>query len=150
MGACGLGSSTPGPIAGEVYVIVPAEKASSFTAYLASLVEKYGMTPNLGQGADDKGYSIHVLDAKSLSVRLRSQNVLLSGHEEPKSCGAYTEPHSDPGQYAVSTSPSTQMADPRISREILAKIVKDLKADGYDVLPKPIICSPQFKIESEG
>ena len=42
------------------------------------------------------------------------------------------------------------MADPRISREILAKIVKDLKADGYDVLPKPIICSPQFKIESEG
>jgi hypothetical protein len=147
---CGLGSNAPGPIAGEVYVTVPAEKASLFTTHLATLVKRYGMIPNLGRAVDDKGYSLQVLDATSPSVRLVSQNVLLSGQEDPKLCGVYTEPHSDPGQYSISVSPSTKMGDPRDSRELLVKIVKDLKDDGYDVQQQPIICSPQSKIESKG
>nr|WP_299911752.1 hypothetical protein [Sphingomonas bacterium] len=108
------------------------------------------MTPNLGQATDDRGYSLHVLDATSSSVRLRSENVLLSGQEETGLCGIYTEPHSDPGQYFISVSPSTQMADPRDSRELLVKMVQDLKVDGYDVRSKPVMCSSQSKIDSDG
>jgi hypothetical protein len=148
--ACGSESNVPGPIAGEVYVIVPAGKAPFFTTYLGSLVAKYGMVPNLGGATDDKGYSLYVLDATSPSVRLRSENVLLDGNEESKLCGVYTEPHSDPGQYFISVSPNTQKSDSRESRELLTKIVKDLKIDGYDVRPKPMICSPLSKIESKG
>jgi len=134
---------------GEVYVIVPKEKAPSFTSYLGSSAAKYGMVPNLGQATDDKGYSVRVLDATSPSVRLRSENVLLDGNEEPKMCGIYTEPHSDPGQYFISVSPSTQMSDPRDSRELLAKIVKDLKINGYDVRSRPITCNPLSKAEGK-
>lgn len=90
-----------------------------------------------------------MLDATSPSVRLRGENMLLSGHEDAKLCGAYTEPHSDPGQYYISVSPSTQVADPRASREALALIVKDLRSDGYDVRTEPITCSSQSKAESK-
>ena len=93
LAACGPASDAPGPVADEVYVIVPSEKTSSFTEDLALSVKKYGMTPNLGQATDDKGYSLYVLDATSVSVRLRSENVILSGQEEPARCGFYTEPH---------------------------------------------------------
>jgi hypothetical protein len=147
---CGSRSNAPGPIAGEVYVIVPTEKASLFTDHLVILAKRYGMTPNLGQATDDKGYSIHVLDAASPFVRLVSQNLLLSGREDPKLCGVYTEPHSDPGQYSISVSPSTQTTDPRYSRELLVKIIDDLKMDGYDVRQKPMVCSSQSKAESKG
>lgn len=140
----------PGPIAGKVYVIVPPEKASSFTANLASIVRKRGMAAELGQATDDKGYSTHVLDARGHSVRLRSENVPLSGAEDSELCGVYSEPHSDPGQYFISVSPSTQIADPRASQALLALIVNDLKGAGYDVRSKPIACSPQSKAESRG
>ena len=145
-----VAACVPGPVAGEVYVDVPAEKASSFATYLASVVRRHGMVPNLGSATDDKGHSVYVLDATSSSVRLRSENVPLSGHEDPNRCGVYDEPHRDPGQYFVSVSPSTQLTDLRASRELLDKIVKDLKADGYNVRTKAIICSEQSKVESSG
>ncbi len=69
----------------------------------------------------------------------------LSGQEDPTKCGRYDEPHSDPGQYMISVSPSTPMSDPRDSSVLLAKIVKDLKADGYDVRQNSIICSEQSR-----
>lgn len=147
--SCGSGSNTRS-IAAETYVIVPAEKSSLFTTYLASVVKKHGMVPNLGKATDDKGYSVYVLDATSPSVRLRSENVPLSGHEDPKQCGVYTEPHSDPGQYFIWVSPSTLTADTRDSRELLAKIVEDLEVNGYDVRKNPVKCSAQSKTASKG
>ena len=108
------------------------------------------MTPNVGQASDEKGNALHVLDATSPSVRVRSENMLLSGTEDSELCGVYSGPHADPGQYFISVSPSTQIADPRTSRELLALIVKDLKSDGYEVRSEPILCSPQSKAESRG
>lgn len=129
-------------------MIVPAGGTSPFTTELASLVKKYGMTPNLGHATDDKGYRVDVLDAEGSGVRLRSENVLLSGHEDPILCGNYTEPHSDPGQYFISVSPATQTAEPREAREVLRKVAEDLKKAGYDVRSKPLTCSAQSKLEA--
>lgn len=140
----------PGSIAGKVYVIVPPEKAPSFTANLASVVRERGLAPQVGEAIDEKGYSIQVLDATGQSVRLRSENMLLSGAEDSKLCGVYSEPHPDPGQYVISVSPSTQTASPRASQELLAKIVNDLRGAGYDVRSEPLACSPQSKAESMG
>lgn len=108
------------------------------------------MTPNVGQATDDKGFSTYVLDATSQSVRLRSENILLSGREDPKRCGRYSEPHSDPGQYFVAVHPSTQKTDPRDARELLDKIVTELKGNGYSVRREPIICSELSALESKG
>ena len=148
--ACGSIWDVPGEIAGKVYVIVPEEKSSSFTVYLASVVQKHGMNPNLGQATDDKGHRLYVLDATSPSVRLTSQNVPLSGHEDPEQCGIYSEPHPDPGQYFISVAPSNQRTDPRDSRDLLAKIVEYLEADGYDIRRQAIICSEQSRTASKG
>jgi len=139
----------PDPVTDEVYIVVPFEKGSSFRIDLASLVKKYGMNPNLVQAIDEKGHPLYVLDAVSSSVRLLSQNTVLSGQEDPNLCGNYAEPHTDHGQYFISVSPYTQEARHE-AHELLAKIVKDLKADGYDVRSESLICSPQSKKESKG
>jgi hypothetical protein len=142
--SCKPGSNDPPTPVAEVFVIVPSHKAP-FTAYLASVVRKQGMTPNLGKATDDKGYSTYVLEATSPSVYLRSENVVLSGQEDPQSCGVYTEPHSDPGQYFVSVSPTTETADPEESRTLLVKIAKDLREEGFDVRSTSLLCSSQSK-----
>ncbi len=129
--------------------MVPARATSPFTTELALLVKKYGMTPNLGHATDDKGYRVDVLDAEGSGVRLRSENVLLSGHEDPDLCGSYTEPHSDPGQYFISVSPDKETKGPRAAREMLVKVTKDLKAAGYDVRSEPMTCSPQSKLQAK-
>lgn len=130
---------------GEFYVMVPNGQASSFTSTLASLLEKYEMTSKLGKSTDDKGNSVFVLDADGPGVRLRSENVLLSGHESAEMCGVYTEPHSDPGQYFISISTDATTAEMREGREMLARIAKDLKVSGFDVRWKPETCSPESK-----
>jgi len=139
----------PGPVTDEVYIVVPVEKGSSFKTDLVSLVKKYRMTPNLVPAIDERGRPLFVLDGVSSSVRLLSQNMILSGQEDPRLCGYYTEPHTDLGQYYISVSPYTPEAR-REAHELLAKIVKDLKTGGYDVRPESPICSPQSKRESKG
>jgi hypothetical protein len=146
--ACGSGLANPGPVVGKVYVVAPTGRASSFTEELATFTEKYGMTASLGKATDDKGRSLYVLDAAGAGVRLRSENVLLSGQENPDLCGAYTEPHRDPGQYFISVSPETQAANPSMAQEMLAQITGDLKVAGYDVRPEPLSCSALSKLES--
>lgn len=140
---------TTGQVTDEVYIVVPVENGPSFTKDLDSLVKKYGMIPNLVQSIDENGHPLYVFDAVSSSVRLLSENMLLSGQEDPSLCGYYTEPHTDHGQYFISVSPYTQEAR-REAHELLAKIVKDLKTDGYDVRSESPICSPQSKRESKG
>lgn len=146
--ACGSGSDAPGGIVDKLYVIAPPEKTTSFMKDLSFIVKNHGMVPKLGQATDDKGYSIYVLDATSPSVRLRSENVLLSGHEDPEQCGVYNEPHSDPGQYFISVSPAIQKVDSTDSRDLLDKVVRELEADGYIVQQEPTTCSEQSKIRS--
>lgn len=149
LSACGAGPAEPDDVIGKVYVITPRENSEEFIPYLASMVKGYGMVPNMGSAMDDKGNSLHVLDATNSSTRLRSENVLLSGHENPVQCGVYNEPHSDPGQYFISVSPSTKRTDPQESHEILKKIVEDLKVDGYTVRKRSVICSEKSKANSK-
>lgn len=146
---CGSGMGATGSFVAEIYVLVPSETASSFTSHLASLVGRRGMKPNPGQVTRNDGDTTYVLEATSDTVRLWSQNALLSGHEDAAECGVYNEPHSDPGQYTISVLPNIQGADPRASRELLAMIASDLKAEGYDVVSKQPICSPLSKARSK-
>ena len=143
LSACSAEADIPGKIAGEIYVVAPAEKSARFTADLASVVRKHGLRPNNGQATDDKGHTLFVLDATGPAVRLRSENMSLSGHENSERCGVYDEPHPDPGQYFVSVSPATQGGDPRAALALLEHLSTDLNDLDYKVRSKPVECSEQ-------
>lgn len=140
-GACSVSSTTMPSVVSKIYVLPPSSKAASFTTMLASVVKKYGMTPSVGQATDDRGHVLNVLDAEGHRLRLRSQNVLLSGQEDPVQCGVHTEPHPDPGQYSISISASSEAIAQRAARALLLKIGDDLKAAGYEVRATPVTCS---------
>jgi len=139
--ACNSSFQPMPTVASEVYVLVPPRQAASFIPVLASIVEKRGMSPNVGQATDDKGNVLRVLDAESGGLRLRSENMLLSGQEDPARCGVYTEPHPDPGQYFISISSGSEPAAREAARELLHELSGNLKTAGYDVRTEPVICS---------
>lgn len=144
------GKDVPGKVAGEIYVLVSPEKSARFTTDLASVVQNHGLRPNNGQATDDRGHTLFVLDATGPAVRLRSENVLLSGHEDPKRCGVYDEAHPDPGQFFVSVSPAAEDGDPRAALALLEKLSADLSGLAYDVRRKPVECSEQSLAASKG
>tara|TARA_R110000772_G_scaffold44732_8_gene102839 strand:+ start:3286 stop:3684 length:399 start_codon:yes stop_codon:yes gene_type:complete len=125
----------------KIYVIVSDEQAATFTGELATIVREYDLKPNVGKSNDDKGRTLHVLDAKGSDVRLRSENVLLSGQEDPSKCGAHSEPYPDPGQYFISVSAPRDLVGNEGPNELLRRISSDLRKRGYAVASKPKICS---------
>lgn len=139
----GCENSTEGSLkmSGKIYVIVPDGRSSLFTSDLASIVSRYGLVPNLGRAVDDKGMTLHVLDAKGPNFRLRSENVLLSGQEDSNKCGIHREPYPDPGQYFISLSHSDSSSENEIANELLENISSDLVRIGYVVKTKPELCS---------
>lgn len=128
-------------ISGKIYVIVPENRNAVFTEDLAKIVSRYHMTPNLGKAIDDKGNALFVLDAVGSNIRLRSENILLSGQEDSERCGIHTEPYADPGQYFISISASGSQAKNQEAMIILENISLDLVRLGFDVREKPTLCS---------
>lgn len=143
--ACSPSSTTMPSVVSTVYVLLPPPEAASFTTVLASVVKKHGMSANVGQATDDKGSVLNVLDAESDGLRLRSENVPLSGQEDPAQCGVHTEPYSDPGQYFISISSTSEAAARQAARALLLGIGEDLKAAGYVVRSTSVICSGSAK-----
>lgn len=145
VGACNSSSPTVPSVASTVYVLALPPKAASFATVLASVVSKHGMSPNVGRATDDNGEILTVLDAESDGLRLRSENVLLDGHEDQTQCGVHVEPHPDPGQYFISISSDSGAAARQHARALLLQVGEDLKAAGYDVRTTPIICSASIQ-----
>ena len=122
-------------------MLVPAQKAASFTTVLASVVHKHGMAADVGRAIDDNGHVLNVFDAQGRGLRLRSENVLMSGQENPAKCGAHSEPYSDPGQYFISVSSGSEAAARQDARVLLNQVGEDLKTAGYEVRITPVVCS---------
>ena len=141
LSSCGQPAQEAKEITAKVYVIAPDGRSSSFIEHLALIVRRYRLEPNVGSATDDKGGRLNVLDAKGRNVRLRSENVLLSGQEDPSKCGAHDEPYSDPGQYFISVFTSGAPDGDEGAKNLLAMISSDLRNDGYDVSSKPRLCS---------
>lgn len=125
----------------DMYAVASSQNAVHFISDLASLAQKHGLKPSVGAATDDKGHTLHVLEAKGRWMRLWSQNMPLSGQE----CGKSEESHSDPGQYIVSIKPSLPILDNRSSTEVAGQLRQELRQLGYEVLDKPLLCSPLAK-----
>jgi hypothetical protein len=134
--SCGQNGATT-----DMYAVASSQSAGHFINDLASLAQKRGLKPSVGQATDDRGHTLHVLEAKGRWMRLWSQNIPLSGQE----CGKSEEAHSDPGQYIVSVKPSLPFLDNRSSTEVAGQLRQELRQLGYEVLDKPLLCSPLGK-----
>lgn len=91
-----------------MYVLVTPQTASTFVDNLASVARRHGLTPSVGRATDDKRHTLHVLEAKGRRMRLWSQNMPLSGHEDVAMCGRHGEAYPDPGQFIVVVKPTRQ------------------------------------------
>lgn len=127
-------------MSGKVYVIVADDRSLSFIDDLSSVVRKYGFEANVGTAVDDKGKTLHVLDARGPHSRLRSENVLLSGQEDASKCGVHSEPYPDPRQFFISVSTSGKPNGDKDARSLLDKVSSDLRRSGYEVVAKPRLC----------
>nr|WP_294849774.1 hypothetical protein [uncultured Sphingomonas sp.] len=126
-------------LSGKIYVLVPAHH--SFTPELAAMLRGYGMVTHSGSATDDAGNTLNVLDAKIPSIHLRSENVHLSGQEDPRECGLHAEPYPDPGQYFVSVSIPDKNSNKERAQGLLDRLSMDLVQRGYEVRQEPRICS---------
>ena len=126
----------------SMYAVVPSSKsASRFDQDLASLAKRHGLTPKLGQATDDKGHTLHVLEARGRGMRLWAENAPLSGAESPTTCGRYVEAHPDPGQYYVTAGPILPFMPASGARELATQLRHELSVLGYEVRSDAALCS---------
>lgn len=140
-----------------IYVLTPPQEASRLTEELAVITRRHGLNPNLGHATDDKGHTLHVIEASGHWLYLWGQNMPLSGSEDPILCGHYSEGHPDPGQYIVTVDHGLvriglnhvlAVVAPGKPRALMSEISKELSADGYTVRSRPVLCSPLSKIQA--
>ena len=117
-----------------------APEAERFIEELASVSKDNALTPSIGRATDDRGHTLRVIEAKGRGVRLWSQNMPLSGQENPATCGKSFEGHPDPGQFVISVQPSF-LGRKSTASAVLSEIEARLRQEGYEVGDTPTLCS---------
>ncbi len=125
----------------DMYAVLTSLNVSHFTQDLASLAKKHGLNPSLGRATDDRGRTLYVVEAKGRWMRLWSQNMPLSGQEDPAACGKETEAHPDPGQYIITVKPTFPFLNRAASLEVANQLRQELSQLGYEVRDHPVACS---------
>ena len=128
-----------------MYVLLSAESAPQFVNDLVSSAKELGLTANVGHATDDRGHVLTVIEAKNWKLRLWSENVLLSSHEDTEVCGTHVEAYSDPGQFIIYIKPRWPLQGDATSVELLAQFRLKLSKRGYDVRDTPAQCSALAK-----
>jgi hypothetical protein len=123
------------------YVEAASSNTTRFTRDLGEIVVRHGLAPKLGQATDDRGNTIHVLEATGHWLRLWAQNVPASGSEDPSICGSHTETYTDPGQYVIVIGPRLGLAAAQDEVRVTSAIKGELSARGYEVRAIPLACS---------
>lgn len=125
----------------EFYVLIAPEKVDRYLSDLASIAQKNDLSADSGRATDDRGNVMHVLEAKGQGIRLWSQNLPLSGKEDPSQCGYYSEPHPDPGQFIISVGARHPFVATKLVTQLATRIEKRLMEFDYDVRATPAVCS---------
>lgn len=122
LASCGLGPDNPNT---TMYVRVPLHHSDEFTAMLASMLKDEGLNTSIGRTVDPAPATAHVLEAKSLNVRVWAQNAVLDP-EPGRACG-YDPPFStvEQTQYVVAVNRRHPLAERRAAadvRETMARV----------------------------
>ena len=121
------------------YVIVEPHMADQFLNTMGVLSSEHGLTPHFMNSKPPQGAVTHMLEGSGWSLVLWLQNVPLSGQEDETSCGAKGGPHPDPAQFVFYVEPRSWSTQARAD-EVAGKIVRSLKAGGFDVRERPVLC----------
>jgi len=124
-----------------MYVQVPLRQADGFTATLASILNSEGLSASVGRTGDPSPATNHVLDAKSLGVRVWAQNAVLDP-EHGNACG-YKPPFSsvEQTQYVIAVNRRHPLAG-RQAQQTFVKLWNELRQRGYTVARRQMPCLP--------
>lgn len=113
------------------YVVIKPDEADKFIAAVSAITKEEDMETATAQVVSDARNVLKVLEGRGPGLKLWAQNEPLSGHEDPKLCGVYLEPHPDPAQFVV-------FIEPRLFGSKAAAI--ELGGRGFDVRLQPAVC----------
>ena len=134
-----LASCDQGGSAFMFYVVTKPEEAAKFLGAVTSIAKDDGLETASSQTAYDTGDVLRVVEGRSRGLELWVQSAPLSGHENPKLCGVYLEPHPDPAQFIVVTEP--RFLGSRVAAtELGARVLSQLRSAGFDVRREPPVC----------
>jgi hypothetical protein len=127
----------------EMYVIAPEKKAEGFTNQLAGMIDHFGMSAYVSHMPNFDGSPFHILEGHGKWLRLWSQNMPLDPNIPMQRCGPQIS--ADPGQYALMISRIIPFGTEKAAKEFSLRLASELRAAGYEVHSKPVICSPWLK-----
>jgi hypothetical protein len=134
-----LVSCAPGGAAFVFYVVTKPEEAVKFIGAVAAIAKEDGLETATSEAVSDTGNVLRVLEGRGHGLTLWVQSAPLSGHEDPKLCGVFLEPHPDPAQFILFTQPSffrSRAAATQFGEQVLSQLHKS----GFDVRRKAPIC----------
>ena len=135
----GLASCSGGVVTFKFYVVLKPDEATKFIGAVAAIAKEDGLETATGQTAFDTGEVLRVVEGRGRNLKLWVQNIPLSGHEDPKVCGVYLEPHVDTAQFVVSTEPRW-FGSKTAATQFGERILSQLQESGFDVRRKAAVC----------
>lgn len=123
----------------QFYVVVSSARAAAFPGDILSVAASSGLRGQAGKATDDRGNTLHAIEATSFTMRMWAQNMPLSGHEDPIRCGKLEEPHPDPRQFIVIVESKLPFSASR-SQAMADAITTGLASKGYSVRKSPAVC----------
>ncbi|HEX4027528.1 MAG TPA: hypothetical protein VHX18_07900 [Rhizomicrobium sp.] len=127
-----------------MYVIAPEQKAQGFTDELAGMVGRFGMTAYVDH-TPANGAPFHVLTSYGKWLYLWSQNMPLDADAPTEGCGPRSQIQADPGQYILMVFRVLPFGTERAAKDFSSELASALRAKGYEVRSKPLMCSPWLK-----
>jgi len=139
IGVVALASCSAGGTAYEFYVVVKPGETSKFIEAVTAIAKEDGLETAVAQAVADTGDVLRVVEGRGHGVKLWVQSTLLSGKEDPKLCGVYSEPHSDPAQFTVFTQPRF-FGSRAVATKLGERVLSQLRQSGFDVRREPVVC----------
>jgi hypothetical protein len=134
-----LSSCTQGGATFLFYVVTKPDEGTKFLEAVTAIAKDDGMETATSQTVFDNGEVLRVVEGRSYGLQLWVQSAPLSGHEDPKLCGTYLEPHPDPAQFMVFTQPRF-LGSKTAASELGKRVLSQLRNAGFDVRREPPVC----------
>jgi len=139
LGFIALAACSGGGAAFVFYVVTRPEEAAKFIGAVTAIAQQDGLETATGQTVSDTGNVVRVVEGRGHGLRLWVQSALLSGHEDPKLCGVYFEPHPDPAQFIIFTEPRF-FGSKAAATELGERVLSQLHKSGFDVRRESPVC----------
>ena len=139
IGVVALTSCSSGDPAFEFYVVIKPEEAASFIERVTAIAKEDGVETWPTKFVAGSGDVLWIVEGQGHGLKLWVQSTPLSGQEDPKLCGVFSKPHSDPGQFTVFGKPKffgSKAATIKLGERMFSQIQKS----GFDVRREPAVC----------